>query len=423
MSSSNEQGAEVSIWPLLHLRANWAARVIDCLDLGVKLIPADGTALNAMKEILGPNANIHREYELDDVVQWLLAVPVGKECVYADSARLGISTREEVAAPLVATFLLCLRLVRRTSVVCPMWFDGRIDPDGFLVPGALTAAQDYEVPDLGFYPASVIGEEEVFEEGDLGEIAHLWHQLVDSLSLADFLGKARSEKFWQEIDRKATRKLIRDLEKNHPRLWDSPGRTEELLAVMQDLPVYQDKHADAFRTALKAHIDEAFLRATRLGRALGLFNAGFESGSIGTFLLMCFALETLFTVDDRAKKGGKKSKSMTEKLKTRVAKLLVAARQAANSEEVEGEMKRLLEERGDIVHGSKGIESVPKQVQGDAVEVTRLSLRAILSRPKLLELYCDPSTSATPEGREDVGRLREFYRKLDEGTACFGKGE
>lgn len=79
----------------------------------------------------------------------------------------------------------------------------------------------------------------------------------------------------------------------------------------------------------------------------------------------------------------------------------------------------VLEERGEVVHGSKSIESVPEGVQRDAIDFARRCLRAILSRPRLLAMYCDPSTGATKARREDVGRLREFFKGLEAGTDCL----
>jgi hypothetical protein len=109
----------------------------------------------------------------------------------------------------------------------------------------------------------------------------------------------------------------------------------------------------------------------------------------------------------------------------RAAKLLVPGGQAGEYEEqdVQDKVGRILKERGDLVHGSKRIDCVPQERQRDALELTRSSLQTVLSRPELLKLYCDPSTSATPGKKEDVRGLREFFRKLDGDAARSGEGK
>jgi len=76
MARPCEQDSEVSVWPLLYLCANWAGPVIDCFDLGVKLIRAHSETLARIKDIVGPNARFPGHYVFDSDVQWLLAIPL-----------------------------------------------------------------------------------------------------------------------------------------------------------------------------------------------------------------------------------------------------------------------------------------------------------------------------------------------------------
>ncbi len=428
MAPSREQGSEVSVWPLLYLRANWAGPMIDCFDLGVKLIRADSETLARMKDIVGPNARFPGHYVFDSDVQWLLAIPVAQEVQYANSAKLGISTREEVARALVDTFLLSLRLVRQTAAVCPVWFGAKVDQNGLHTPLDSDRTKDYEDPWLDWDPGREFGGEtleegeleatETFEEGDLGSIADLWDRLVHSFSLKGFLTQAHTEMFWQEIDRRATGEADDWFRARSPAISADPGLAEPMVSVLRQDQVWQQRHSEAFRNTLRARLDEIFLRATRIGRALGLFNEAFGSHPVGAFLLMCFALETLFTVEKPSNRRG-----ITCKLKRRAAELLRPGGQAGKPKEVKDKVGRILKERGDLVHGSKRMDCVPEKTQREAVDLTRLSLRTVLSRPELLKLYCDPSTSATPGKKEDVGGLREFFRKLDGGAGCSGEGK
>lgn len=389
-----------SVWPLIYFDPQWSGSVYDCFGLGVKLVRADSDALNAMKKLVG-NARFPGGYVFDSDVNWLLAIPVGEEFEYADSLQTGVSTREEVARALASTFLLCLRLVRPTPAICPVWFDAEVDADGGRLLHGPNGSMDYEDPSLDWDQADTMeGDEnpEAFREGDLVVLVEVWDRLATSFSLTDLLAKGQSEAFWQAIDRKATHDVRGPLRDRFAQITDDPQQAERLMVTFgnENDPCYQEKHAAAFRTGLRAHMDETFLRATRIGRALSLFDSGFDSGPIGSFLLMCFALETLFTVEKRSNRRG-----ITKKLTKRASKMVL--RKGQDPQEEEERAKRVFKERGDIVHGSKGIDSVPAEIQRDAVDMARSSLRKILSCPKLLELYCG----------EDMGKLRDFFRNLD----------
>lgn len=386
----------------------------DCFDLGVKLVKADSDALNAMKDIVGSNARFpgYSVFGVPDVsgsdVHWLLAIPVGKKFEYADSLQIGVSTREELAGALASTFLLCLRLVRPTAAICPVWFDAEVDADGVRLFRDQNTTMDYEDPSLDWDPADTMeGDKkmEAFREDDLVLLVEAWDCLAICFSLADLLAQGQSEVFWQAIDSKATHDVQGSLRARFAEITDDPQQTERLMATFGSDPCYQEKHAAAFRTGLRVHMDETFLRATRIGRALSLFNSGFDSGSIGSFLLMCFALETLFTVEKRSNRRG-----MTKKLIERASKMVL--RNGQEPQEEEKRVKRVFKERGDIVHGSKGIDSVPVEIQRAAVDITRSSLRKILSSPELLGLYRG----------EDMGRLRKFFHNLDAGNEPLDQG-
>ncbi|GEM_PF-3396237 len=387
-----------SVWPLIYFDPQWSGSVYDCFGLGVKLVRADSDALIAMKEIVGPNARYPGQFVFDSDVHWLLAIPVGKEFEYVKSSQIGMSTREEVACALASTFVLGLRLLRQTPAVCPVWFDAEVDGDEVRLPRDPNMSRDYDLLDWDRPDMMVAdGERDVFRDDDLVVLAEVWDRLVTCFSLADLLAKGQSEAFWQAIDGKATRDVQGLLRAQLAQITDDPQRTEQVVRVFE--PYNQGEHAEAFRTGLRALMDETFLRATRIGRALSLFNSGFDSGPIGGFLLMCFALEALFTVEERKDRKGK----MTERLINRSSRMVLNKGQDA--EEEKKRVRRVFEERGDIVHGSKGIDSVPLEIQRDAVDMARSSLRKILSCAKLLELYRG----------EDMDNLRGFFRNLDAG--------
>ena len=295
-----------SVWPLLYLDAQWSGSLYDCFRLGVKLVRADSDALIAMKDMVGPNARFPGYFVFgkpdmsDSDVHWLLAIPVGKKFEYADSLQIGVSTREEVAGALASTFLLCLRLVRPTAAICPVWFDAQVDADGVRLLRDQNTSMDYGDPSLDWDPADTMAGDEktdVLREEDLVVLAELWDHMVACFSLADLVAKGQSEAFWQAIDSKATHDVLGPLRAHFASMTGDPQQTERLMTTFGSNQTYQDKHAAAFRTRLWAHMDETFLRTTRIGRALSLFNSGFDSGAFGGFLLMCFALEALFTVE------------------------------------------------------------------------------------------------------------------------------
>jgi hypothetical protein len=121
---------------------------------------------------------------------------------------------------------------------------------------------------------------------------------------------------------------------------------------------------------------------------------------------MCFALESLFTIEKSNNRRG-----ITKKLIKRASRMVLRKRQDA--EEEEKRVKRVFKERGDIVHGSKGIDGVSEDIQMDAVDIARLSFRKILSDPEIMELY----------RREDMGKLTDFFRKLDAGIEPLDESE
>jgi hypothetical protein len=312
--NETQEAQQWSLWPLLYLDARWSGPAYDCFDLGVKLVRADRAAIETMKKLVGPNTGFASNVS-DEDMEWLLALPIGEEFQYASSASIGVSTRAEVARALANTFLLSLRLVRDTPSVCPVWFRGEIDAAGSHVRLDTNRSMDYEDPSLDWDRASVIGEEP-FEESDLAAVVEVWDRLTDCLSLGDFLSRARQKLFWQEIDKEATHQTHDKKRTEWASLGFDSESQEKLLSVFD--AELQGRHAEAFRTAFRARMDQAFLRATRIGRALGLFNTGFDSDAMGSFLVMCFAIETLFAVEKRNNR-----KKITEKLKRNASNLLV----------------------------------------------------------------------------------------------------
>ncbi|MGB2824213.1 MAG: hypothetical protein WBF17_24785, partial [Phycisphaerae bacterium] len=190
-----------------------------------------------------------------------------------------------------------------------------------------------------------------------------------------------------------------------PALSADPGLAERVLPVFRQDQVWQERHSEAFRKTLKARLDDRFLRATRIGRALSLFDEGLHLSPLHAFLSMCLAIETLFTFD----RG-----ELTHKLATRLAKVTAEAGDADETRKLYRRAKNVYRERGNVVHGGKGIDAVSKEVQKDACELARRSIRAILECPGLLDLYADPAKSRTPP-KNKVRQLREFFEDVDLG--------
>jgi hypothetical protein len=250
--------------------------------------------------------------------------------------------------------------------------------------------RDYEDPTLDWErPATPWKSDDPelrFQLGDLAAIAEVWKRLVDCLALDRFLSHVRSEAFWQQLDREATIEVARafPLLARDRALW---AQREAFLGP----DYYQGKHSEAFRRCFADTIEKAWLRQTRIGRALALFNDGFASDPMGAFLLMCFALEALCSVEKRENRRG----GITGKLKERIPRLIALGPPGTASEDLAVRVKKVFEERGDIAHGAKRIDSVPLDIRRDAVALACSALRGVLSAPKLLlPLYRDSAREA-----------------------------
>ena len=169
----------------------------------------------------------------------------------------------------------------------------------------------------------------------------------------------------------------------------------------------------AFREVFAEAEEDAFWVRTRLGRAMKLYDEGLHLPELHAFLSMCLVLETLFTVDHG---------ELMHKMATRLAKIVAVADSPKSRLDLYNRCKDLYEKRGLVVHGSTLIDQVDEKLRKDAFELCRLAIRRVLCDPRLRDVCADPTTRDKGSGqkRENVKRLREFFRDIDLGMAERG---
>jgi len=140
---------------------------------------------------------------------------------------------------------------------------------------------------------------------------------------------------------------------------------------------------------------------TRLGRAMKCFGSGIYLPRTPAFLLMCLALENLYTTDNTA---------LADKIATRLA-LIVGSDEDYNGRvELFRDAKELYEQRNRIVHG-KGLLPSDDPFLPRAILLAQRSLQRILGDARLYSLFADEDRVNQCEKR-----LGDFYKVLSLGS-------
>jgi len=162
-------------------------------------------------------------------------------------------------------------------------------------------------------------------------------------------------------------------------------------------------YKDFLEEAFLERQEEAFSNRTRIGRALNLFDEGVGLPTLHSFLSMCLVLETLFTT-------GKQE--ITYQFTTRLAKITGETQEQRRN--IYERARKVYDERSNVVHGRKLIETIELDVLRDAFYLSRQALQHILCDDKLLALYSDPITSdKTKDPDRAVKAIKDYFLNLD----------
>lgn len=278
---------------------------------------------------------------------------------------------------IVNSFLMCLRLIRSSPVICPVSF--KTETIEAPVQVLELFSEDYygmisEIPPV--HKPESLNIEDVQRLHDLwSSIVRLrrlkeWSVNVLEEGIFEFLKERASEQI-DEFDKHMQGTFSQILrEEGFREWWESEGR--------------EDSYNRALEAEFLKEEEETFLSRTRIGRALTLFDEGVRLPKLHGFLSMCLVLETLFTVG---------TGEIVHKFGIRLAKTVGCKEGFEKRKEIYTRAKKVYVERSNIVHGEKLIETVAEGVLNDAFILARQSLHHILLDSKLLTLYSHPGTT------------------------------
>jgi hypothetical protein len=118
---------------------------------------------------------------------------------------------------------------------------------------------------------------------------------------------------------------------------------------------------------------------------------------------MCLVLETIFTVEEA---------EITYQFATRLAN--ITGKTLEQRKDIFKRARNVYNERSNIVHGRRSIETVDPDILKDAFFFARQSLLHILLDSKLLALYSDPITiDKTKISGKAAEAIKDYFRDLD----------
>jgi len=387
-----------TIFPLLYLRANWSQKVYKHFGLDIQLIKADQETKSTMWETMQPApayAPCGKTEEgimyLD--VQWLVAIRLPRATEHLPPSKIGISFIDRVERSIISTLLTCLRLIRPTKVICPVSFTAYIDTES-IKNNTICGCDDYY---SAYYdePMCECDYPDPFKEKDIHILTELWTSLVHLRKLDRWIDEPFQEIFFRDLDKRAGERTKQKLRSIFSRPDLSREITENIVKSFVEAKdeLWQQYYNDALQKEFSKKEEQVFASRTRIGRALGLFDEGLHLSPLHSFLSMCIVLETLFTLG----RG-----EVAHKLAVRLAKVVANKHNVSKRKDYYRRVKKVYRERGCVVHGSKLIEVVDKDLRQDAFTFTRLSLQLILCSQTLLKIYTGQ------------GSLEDFFvEKLD----------
>ena len=384
-----------NIWPIMYLKTDWSAGSYDCFGGGIKVIRADEDIRIRMREYAEQNPYC---YHLEKEVQWVLAIriPHAREHIAEPSSKVRFVDRTYQV--LIDTFQTCLRLVKPTRACCPVRYVVAIE-SGAMLPETLEGNDDYAVAEL--VPPSYEWEAD-FTDGDLQPLAEIWAAMLKLRCRDWWINTIFEEAFFADLDKKA---MEESRDRVRERLHDTfckKGREmpEDLEEDLASIVFYDDVFKQLFDDS-----EEQVLRTrTRIGRALQFFNESFTLDQLYAFLARCLTLETLFTIG---------SNEVTHQLSARLAKIC-AEGCGGDVLDYYNRTKKLYNERSRVIHGDNSLPAIRDSARQDAAVLASSSLRSILLRDDLRNLYSAPSSSDAKKNRNERP-LKDFFLELELG--------
>jgi hypothetical protein len=155
------------------------------------------------------------------------------------------------------------------------------------------------------------------------------------------------------------------------------------------------KSRDAIHEAFSKRHAEQLHEATRLGRAIGLYNLGIRTQNLDHRLLsMCLALETLYT-------DSEKSDGISYKLAVRLAHV-IGSTDADNRKSYFRRAKKVYNLRSSIVHGVGKKHDKDAETRADAASLAQESLCQILKNDRLRAIFVETNEKKFTEYMLDI---------------------
>jgi hypothetical protein len=429
-----KMGKEYSatIWPILYFEVDWPLKSYK-FDLGVQLIKADKTLLEEITDVDSDYFmnSLDAAFNTRNNTKWFLAMrrPEVTEHIptsvidrgafidiQGPESEIGVSFIDSFQSAMVESFLMCLRLARSTAAICPFKFPAEIHEDSIV---DVDTTADFHGINSDKPP---VYSPEIFKIEDLQLSMYLWSVLVKLRRLDYWRELINKEEFFAACDKKAGEDAMKKLIDNimsHPaylefseeeRKRHREQRTSEFKRAINKgdlegffMGWYKEIYKDSFQKGFLEKQGEVFSNRTRIGRALNLFFEGLHLPLQHSFLSMCLALETLYTVEDA---------EITYQFATRLANL--TGKTFEQRKDIFERARKVYRERSNIVHGRKSIEAIESGSLKDAFFFARQSLQHILLNDTLMKLYSDPITSdKTKDPDKAIKAIKDYFRDLD----------
>jgi hypothetical protein len=402
-----------TVWPILYFKADWPSKSYK-FDLGVQLIKTDQ---NMLREITDYSnncwlSNTQGADNMRDNTSWFLVIHRPEVYEHISVSEIGMSFVGSLHNSIIESFLMCLKLIRSTEAICPFEFPAEIHGDTI---DEVDTTDDFYGINSDKPPVYL---PETFKIDDLQLLTDLWSALI-KLRKLDFWKKLiDTEEFFAACDKKAgedaTEKMVNffmtheyyeniseEEKKKARKQWTNS--IKEAINKGQKGEFWKDFYRDSFPAVFMEKQEEVFSNRTRIGRALNLFFEGLHLPLQHSFLSMCLALETLYTVEET---------EITYQFATRLAN--ITGKTFVQRKDIFERARSLYRGRSNIVHGRKSIETIDSNILKDAYLFARQSLQHILLDSKLLKLYSAPITSdKTRDQHKAVKAIKEYFRDLD----------
>lgn len=414
-----------TIWPILYFEADWPQQRHN-FDFGIQLIKANQDILAIVGDVTSPawGNNNKAMCDFHGNTEWFLSLPSPKPTEHVSSNKIGISFEDRLQEAIKESFLMCLRLIRQTTAICPVAMDNvevvgeNIDPDSFR--NALDEADYFGIntdsPPV-FMPES-------FQLGDLQLLTELWSTIIKLRNLDYFAILVYKEEFFAACDKEAGEgavKMIVDAIMSNPAYWEFSEKEkrhhrEKWTASFKEAlgkgdQLLNELYKDSLEKVFLQKQEEAFSNRTRIGRALNIFYEGLHLPLLHSFLSMCLVLETLYTIGEG---------EILHKLAVRTAKIVGKDQNLEQRKDIYRRTKKVYAARSNIVHGEKLIDVIDSEALKDAFSLARRSLQSVLLSDELSKLYSNPGTSDRPlKGKRKKEKdtaykaMRDFFLDLD----------